>query len=212
MWPWSGQKMIFLHVPKCGGSYAARHFGLRFKRCPTLRWPEARGHLTYRQYSAVFAERDQDIHKNVIFTIVRNPWDWHVSWYHYIKLDTGGRRSGMALEHEQIKSLTFSEYLAWLNDGAILKSKNDYCRKNISDWLINDSGKVCVDEVLRQEQLSMDLDSLARKYNLKLRKPKEERINASRVGTNYRAFYSDSDAELIKNRHSQDIERFGYVF
>lgn len=75
LWPFSGLPMVFVHTPKCSGSFVAKAFGRRFKRCPTLRWPEMRGHLTWQEYDQRFAARGIDLGKKfVTFSVVRNPW------------------------------------------------------------------------------------------------------------------------------------------
>lgn len=205
--------MIFIHTPKCGGSLVASAFGRRFKRCPSIRWPEAAGHLTYREYKTVFANRGKNLDDYVLFTVIRNPWDWHVSWYHYVGRDTGGRRSGMPLEHEQIKGLNFSEYLRWLDDEGQPRSQNDYMRRQVADWIIDDVGRIAVLDILRQETLHADLIKLRDHYGLRLSIPsQDERINASRKDQDYRRFYTDEDAARIARRHARDIELFGYSF
>ena len=210
--PRKGEPMVFIHTPKCGGRFVASAFGLRFKACPTLRWPEAAGHLTYRQYKRIFADRGENLNDYRLFTVVRNPWDWHVSWYHYVGSDTGGRRSGMPLEHEQIKGLSFSEYLRWLEDEAQPRSRNDYIRHQVNDWITDKAGQIAVPDILRQETLRGDLEALRDRYGLRLNIPRRGRINASRRGHDYRRFYSDAEAERIARRHARDIALFDYRF
>jgi hypothetical protein len=210
--PWAGERMFFVHTPKCGGSFVASAFGRRFKRCPALRWPEAAGHLTYRQYKPIFDARGQDLDSYILFSVIRNPWDWHASWYHYVGRDSGGRRSGMPLEHEQIRDLSFSDYLAWLDDSTQPRSQDDYMRRQISDWVVDEGGEIAVSDILRQESLRGDLEALRDRYGLRLNIPTRDRINASRADQDYRRFYNDADAERIARRHARDIALFGYSF
>lgn len=210
--PRAGERTIFIHTPKCGGSFVASAFGRRYQRCPTLRWPEAAGHLTYRQYKPIFAAHGDDLDSYALFSVIRNPWDWHVSWYHYVGRDTGGKRSGMPLEHEQIKDLSFSDYLAWLDDSEQPRSRDDYMRRQISDWMVNEDGEIAVDDILRQENLRGDLEALRDRYGLRLKISSRERINASRKDQDYRRFYSAADADRIARRHGRDIALFGYSF
>lgn len=212
LWPWAGERMIFVHTPKCGGSFVANAFGMRFRLCPTIRWREAAGHLTYREYREVFAGRGQDIHAYRLFTVIRNPWDWHLSWYNYVGKDEGGRHSGMPLEHAQIKNLSFAEYLRWLDDEEIEKSAEDYCRKQVSDWLVDEEGTIRIDDILRQESLQQDLLALEAKYGLRLKIAEGQRINASRADTGYRQHYDSAGVDIVARRHARDIEMFGYSF
>ncbi|WP_320203952.1 hypothetical protein [Agrobacterium rosae] len=204
--------MIFIHTPKCGGSYVSQAFGKRFKQCPTLQWREARGHKTFLEYRDIFRARQKSLEQHVLFTVVRNPWEWHLSWFNYVSKDTDAKKSGMPLEHLQIKDMSFSEYLVWLDDPSFPRSENDYTRRQVSDWIVDETGKVGVHEVLRQETLQDDLVALRDKYSLKIKIPLGEMINASRPAGDYRPFYNDKQADFIARRHRRDIDLLGYQF
>ncbi|TCU13188.1 sulfotransferase family protein [Rhizobium sullae] len=208
----AGLPMIFVHTPKCGGSFVGQAFGQRLTRCPTLRWPEAKGHKTYLEYREIFGKRGMHLSDFVVFTVIRNPWDWHLSWYNYVSKDTNGTKSGMRLEHEQIRNLTFSEYTKWLEDLQQPRSPNDYARRQVSDWIIDENGDVAVHEILRQEALQDELSALKRKYGLYINIPAGKRVNASRQTDDYRKAYTTEDAERIARRHSRDLTLFGYRF
>lgn len=207
-----GLPMIFIHTPKCGGSYVNQAFGKRFRQCPTLLWREARGHKTFLEYQDIFRARRKSLTPYVLFTVVRNPWDWHLSWFNYVSKDVDAKKSGMPIEHEQIKDMSFSEYLVWLEDQSLPRSVNDYTRRQVSDWIIDETGKVAVNEILRQETLQDDLVALRDKYSLRIRIPLGQTINASRTTCDYRSFYNDQQAEAVAARHSRDIGLFGYQF
>ncbi|MGV4792992.1 sulfotransferase family 2 domain-containing protein [Rhizobium sp. F40D2] len=210
--PRLGLKMIFIHTPKCGGSFVEKAFGERRFACPSIQWEEARGHRTYLEYRDIFSGRGQDLHDYVLFTVVRNPWDWHLSWYNYVSKDTDAKASGMAVEHRQIKDLSFSDYLKWLDDVDAERSKDDYMRKQVSDWIIDENGTLAIENVLRQEQLEDDLKLLRAKYRLRLNIAFGERVNSSRETEDYRLAYTDEDAERIAHRHARDVDLFGYEF
>ncbi|MGR6466208.1 sulfotransferase family 2 domain-containing protein [Rhizobium sp. PAMB 3182] len=212
VFPNAGLKMIFLHTPKCGGSYVNDAFGKRFKNCPTIKWKEAKGHKTYLEYKNIFYNRGQNIHDYIIFTVIRNPWDWHLSWYNYISKDIGGKKSGMLLEHEQIKDLTFSDYLKWLEDQNLPRSKDDFTRRQISDWLTDEEGHLAVKHILRQENLEQDLLEFKAMFRLRISIKLGRRINTSRDASDYRFSYSSSEADTIRRRHARDIALFGYSF
>lgn len=207
-----GLPMIFIHTPKCGGSFVGATFEKRWRQCPSLVWPEAAGHKTYQEYEEIFEKRGDSLQNYVLFTVIRNPWDWHLSWYNYVSKDEGGRRSGLALEHEQIKDLTFDDYVRWVDAEHLPKSENDYMRRQVSDWIIDGDGHVAVDNILRQETLEADVKSLQHKYGLLFEIPHGERINASRGDADYRLAYTDQAAERIAKRHARDIALFGYTF
>lgn len=204
------QSLLFLHIPKCGGSFVQDTFALYSMRCPLLTWPEAAGHLTYRQYEPVFKARGEDIQNYLIMTVVRNPWSWHVSWFNYVRQDKGGKRSGMKIEHELFRTMNFSDYLTWLDDGSAAESPQRYIRKQLSDWILDESGATKVDIVLRQEWLYADMIRLVTKLELAVI-PVQKSVNVS-TSSDYRSSYTTKGIEQIARRHHRDIEMFGYTF
>lgn len=204
------QKLLFLHVPKCGGSYIESSFAPHSKACPSLIWPETRGHLTYKQYEEVFDFKGESIHDYLILTVIRNPWSWHFSWFNYLKGDPDGSKSGMPIECESLKDLSFEEYLKWLDDPARPRSENDYLGKQVSDWICDENGRIMADIVLRQETLSDDLERIIRKLGLCI-EPVTERVNQS-TSEDYRKFYTNEMIEMVEQRHKRDLELFQYTY
>lgn len=113
----------------------------------------------------------------------------------------------MPVEHERIKDLTFSDYLCWLDDETLPRSRDDYPRRQLTDWIIDEAGQIASLDILRQENLHADLERLRDRYRLRLSIPSEQaRINASRDDQDYRRFYSDDDAARIARRPARDID------
>lgn len=208
--PARGMKMVFIHTPKCGGSFLAGTFGRRFRKCPTLTWPEAAGHLTLAEYRSVFAGRGESLTDYYTFSVVRNPWAWHVSWFTYIRADRGGRKSGHRIEAELFAGMSFADYVDWLEDPDAPRSRQGYIVRQMSDWFVDEGGAVAVDRVLRQEHLREDLGRMIRELGLFLRPPLFDRNVSSRE--DYRRFYTDREVERIGARHGRDIALFGYGF
>lgn len=143
-------------------------------------------------------------------TVVRNPWSWHVSWFNYVRQDKGGKRSGMKIEHELFRTMNFSDYLTWLDDGSAAESPQRYIRKQLSDWILDESGATKVDIVLRQEWLYADMIRLVTKLELAVI-PVQKSVNVS-TSSDYRSSYTTKGIEQIARRHHRDIEMFGYTF
>ncbi|WP_366652722.1 sulfotransferase family 2 domain-containing protein [Stappia sp.] len=202
--------LLFVHVPKCGGSFVEQAFQPWILKCPSRRLRDARGHLTYRQYAQVFARHRVDLAGMTSFTVVRNPWDWHVSWFHYLKEDRGRGQSGMPTEVELFQKFDFSDYLAWLADDNAPTSPSGYIRKQLVDYITDDDGEIAVDVILRQEKLEDDLAAMIGDLNLATEVPRQ-RANSSERG-DYRGYYDDAGAELVARRHRDDIAQFGYTF
>ncbi|MCC4243036.1 sulfotransferase family 2 domain-containing protein [Stappia indica] len=206
----SRRNILFLHVPKCGGSFVEQAFLPWIRRCPSRRIRDARGHLTYCEYTQVFDRHRVDLASMHVFTVVRNPWAWHVSWFHYLKEDYGRGQSGMPTEVELFQDYDFSDYLRWLADDEAPTSPTRYIRKQQLDYLTDASGTVAVDRILRQERLADDLARMATELDLAVTVP-QCRANSSSHG-HYREYYDDFGIDLVARRHRDDIETFGYTF
>lgn len=204
------KNILFLHVPKCGGSFVEQTFLPWILKCPSRRLREARGHLTWCEYAGVFTRNGVDLGAMHVFTVVRNPWAWHVSWFHYLKQDLGRGRSGMPTEVELFQDYDFSDYLRWLADDDAPTSPSRYIRKQQIDYLTDETGRIAVDRVLRQECLCEDLQQMASDLDLAVTVC-DRRANASAHG-HYRDYYDDFGIDLIARRHRDDIATFGYSF
>jgi len=68
------QSLVFIHLTKCGGT---------FVRSALL---ELDGSQQYAgRYHGPWSELPQEFREMPVITAVRNPYDWWVSWYHYMK-------------------------------------------------------------------------------------------------------------------------------
>ena len=208
--PRAGRKMIFVHTPKCGGTYVNKAFGRRFHQCPTLTWPEAAGHKLYTEYRDIFRARGEDIHDHYLFSVIRNPFDWHVSWFNYIRQDEGGRKSGHRIEAELFKRMSFADYVNWLEDPSAPSSPQGYIRRNIHDWLSDETGTIRVDRVLRHEHLRDDFAAMIAETGILVR-PGSRRRNVSNR-SDFRSFYGAREVDIIAARHARDCMLFGYTF
>lgn len=204
------RNLMFLHIPKCGGSFVEQAFLPWIIKCPSRRLRDARGHLTLRQYRQVFDRHRIDLGAMLVFTVVRNPWDWHVSWFHYLKQDKGRGRSGMPTEVDLFQNFDFTDYLSWLADDEAPTSPTRYIRKQLVDYVTDEKGVMAVDTVLRQERLEEDLRAMLEDLDLATNVP-DQRANSS-SHANYHSYYNDAGIELVASRHRDDIARFGYTF
>ena len=204
------QQLIFLHVPKCGGTFVQDVFAPYSSRCPTLTWKEARGHQTYREYRQVFRGRHEDIHDYFIMTVVRNPWAWHVSWFNYVRAADGGKKSGLKVEHKQFRKMSFRDYLNWLDDDHAKFTPPGMIKMQQTDWLCDAEGRIRVDAILRQETLFEDVSRLIEQLGIAI-EPKQRSLNVSTRG-DYRSYYTSDGIEQIARRHHRDIDLFGYEF
>lgn len=206
-----GLPMLFVHTPKCGGSFVSKAFGRHGQKCISLQSPSLAGHLLWTQYRDRISALGMNIADYKTFSVVRNPFAWHVSWFTYIRGPKGGKRSGYQLEHDLFQTMSFSDYVDWLDDPSAQRTNTFDMGKQISDWVLDEAGNIAVDHILKQETLVADLSDLIRENNLRLDVPKK-RVNVSNSKKDFRAYYTSTEVDKIAARHQKDLTLFGYSF
>lgn len=204
--PFYAGHAAFIHVPKTAGS-AVKKLLAKVAKPDCFDLPE---HITYIEYRAKLLESGINNFPQT-FAVVRNPWDWHVSWYHYLKYDKDGMDSGHLIEHQLFNKVEFPDYIRWLDDPGATRSPQGFIVKQMSDWLIDDNGLVAVDHILRSETLAADLNNFLRSMGCQIR-PRLRTVNTSQRDRDYRRYYDNATAGMIAHRHRRDIVEFGYRF
>ncbi len=140
---------------------------------------------------------DAEIADFFTLTLVRNPWDRVVSYYHWLR-DQTFAHPAVGLAH----SLSFSGFLnhAQTRTALALWPYGAYMRDR--------SGVERASLYARLEHLRDDLRPF--EAHLGLRLPPIDRANSSDRTRDWRGFYSDADATLIAEISAEDIARFGY--
>ena len=210
MLPGRGVQMLFVHPPKCGGSFVQSAFGRRGRKCISVQDRRLRGHLFWTEYRDRLPELGTSIDAFYTFSIMRNPFAWRVSFFEYVRNDPGGRRSGLPHLHAIWSRMTFSEYLDWLVDPATPSTLRFRPTARVSDWFTDEQGHIAVDCVLRQERLAQDLSDLRNAFGLLIDLP-TARVNQS-VSGDWRRYYSDTDVEKVASLHDRDLALFDYHF
>ena len=209
-------KFAFVHVPKTGGSsvaYAlwrlADHTGnywanrwlakigihvnhyapyrLRKFR-PHTPAAELRRNLPAGTYESLFT-----------FAFVRNPWDLLVSYYHFLR-DAEGHSGHVSHRRRRTARLAdFEAYVRYeIGRGKISQTKMVADRR----------GHVIVNFLGRYESLHSDFDHACRCIGI------DADLGQANMSTrgDYRDYYTDRLAALVRDHFAEDIERFGYEF
>lgn len=210
-----GRRYIFVHIPKTGGTALLLALEDRAMADDILigDTPKARRrkrrlaglqpagrlwkHSRLSDIDGVVSAADMD--EMCIFTLVRNPWDRMVSYYHWLQAQRFDHPAvGLAQE------LGFSDFLNHPHTQATL-SQDHY-----DAYVTDAAGRVRCTHFLRLEALAEDI------------KPVESHLgfsllplpiaNASDRPRDYRTLYSDADAARVGAIWAADIARFGYAF
>lgn len=209
-----GRRYLFIHAPKTGGTSMALALEARAmkddimlgdtpkaaKRRKRLEGVQAAGRLWKH---ATLADLDGLVHKDeldalFIFTLVRNPWDRMVSYYHWLR--------AQSFDHPSVtlaKDLPFGEFVAQPVIG------QSFSQSPTASYVTDAEGRERANLFIRLEHLQTDIAPLEAHLGFDLDIP---HVNRSARGENYRAAYSDVSREQVARMCAADITRFGYAF
>ena len=128
------------------------------------------------------------------FAFVRNPWDWQVSWYHYVH-----QNRSHPLHPFVARMSGFEEFLTW-------RAEND--RLLQKDFVADPQGGLLIDFLGRFEDLEEDFGKVCSATGVRAGLPHR---NRSQHG-DYRSCYTDRTRELVETHWAEDVRLFQYAF
>ena len=210
-----GRNYIFIHIPKTGGSsmatalegramaddiHAGRYAESAQAAQTSSKEIKARGrlwkHSTLRDIEGLVSA--QEIAEAFVFTMVRNPWDWVVSYYHWLQAQSFEHRAVAAA-----KGLEFSDFLREPSVANSLRAGHD------ATYVTGPDGTELCDLFVRLEHLNEDVPQLEKFLNIKLRPFPRENTSVRPASAEA---YTASDRDYVGALCATDIARFGYRF
>lgn len=133
-----------------------------------------------------------------VFTLVRNPWDRVVSYYHWLQVQR--------FDHPAVRlarAVGFKEFVLHPHTQASFR------QSPASTYVCDSNGQEHCQAFIRVEHLEADLAPVESHLGFSLDIP---HVNRSEREHDYRAYYDAETARHLGEMCSKDIERFGYTF
>lgn len=207
-----GRKYVFIHAPKTGGTAMALALEGRAlkddfmlgdtpkarKRRRRLKNVQTRGRLWKHSTLADIDGLVPSLDGLFAFTLVRNPWDRMVSYYHWLR-DQRFDHPAVALAGR----LEFSEFACAMEVRAAMQASG------ARQFMTDATGAERCDLFIRLETFTTDAVPLWDHLGFTLKLP---HANPSRRAADYRGYYTDAARTAVAQACAEDIDRFGYRF
>lgn len=207
-----GRKYVFVHAPKTGGTALALALESRAmkddimlgdtpkarKRRHRVQDVQTRGRLWKHATLADIDGLVPTLDGLFAFTLVRNPWDRMVSYYHWLRDQT--------FDHPAValaRQLDFGAFVQAPHVRTTLRASP------ARHYMTDAKGKERCDAYIRLEAFATDAAPLWAHLGFELSLP---RVNASVRDADYRPYYDDAARKAVAEDCAEDIERFDYRF
>ncbi len=212
-----GRRYIFVHIPKTGGTSMALALEARAmkddimlgdtpkarKRRRRLKGVPARGrlwkHSTLADIDGLVAP--EELAGLFTFTLVRNPWDRVVSYYHWLR--------EQSFDHPAVGIARATDFAGFLRAPQIRRSLQSH---PYGYYMRDASGVERADLFIRLEHLAQDLAPLEAHLGFRLEMPHVNRSDRGPGGGDWRSHYGPAERQIVAEICAEDIARFGYSF
>ncbi|WP_299691546.1 sulfotransferase family 2 domain-containing protein [uncultured Tateyamaria sp.] len=207
-----GRNYVFVHAPKTGGTALALALEGRAmkddimlgdtpkarKRRRRVQGVKTRGRLWKHATLADIDGLVPTLDGLFAFTLVRNPWDRMVSYYHWLR-DQDFDHPAVALAQQ----MNFQDFAQAPHVRASMQASP------ARHYMTDARGVERCDAYIRLEAFAQDAAPLWDHLGFELALP---RANASDRDADYRSYYTDAARAAVAEDCAEDIERFGYTF
>ncbi|WP_264210085.1 sulfotransferase family protein [Leisingera thetidis] len=209
-----GRQYVFIHIPKTGGTALALALEARAmaddmmlgdtpkarNRRRRLKDAQTRGrlwkHSTLADIEGLVP--DEELRALFAFTLVRNPWDRAVSYYHWLR--------GQSFSHPAVELAQSLEFRNFVQDPQIIAA---FRGSPAASYLRHADGAEQCRLYIRLEHFQDDAQPLFAHLGFPLDLP---RVNESGRQRDWRPYYDDAAAEAVAAACAQDIGQFEYSF
>lgn len=210
-----GRRYIFIHIPKTGGTALTRALEARAMKDDVIVADTPKGRRRRARLKGVATAgrlwkhatladirglaSDAEIGAFFTFTLVRNPWDRLVSYYHWLR--------SQSFAHPAVALAKTRDFSAFLNAA---ETRASIAAHPYGHYVTTAEGSERCDLFIRLEHFDDDVRPL--EAHLGFRLAPLAATNRSERTRDWRGYYSDPDAETLRTICAEDIARFGYTF
>lgn len=209
-----GRNLVFVHIPKTGGTALALAYEGRAMADDILIGDTPKGRRRRRRLRGVAAAGRLWKHSTLadidglvtadfikgafVATLVRNPWDRMVSYYHWLRAQD--------FDHPAVRLAGECDFGGFLRAAHTRETiaANPYGR-----YVTGADGQEHCRAFIRLEHVEEDAAPLWAHLGFRLKLPL---VNASERERDYRRYYSDETAAIVADICAADVARFGYRF
>jgi hypothetical protein len=209
-----GRKYVFVHIPKTGGTSMALALEARamkddimlgdtpkaLNRRHRVKGVRTKGRLwKHSTLSDIDGLVDGAALAGMFtFTLVRNPWDRIVSYYHWLK--------DQSFDHVAVKLAKATDFAGFVAAPQTQASQRAWPSAR---YMINAQGVEHADAFIRIEHFAQDAAPLFAHLGFDLTL---DMVNKSERGRDYRDYYTPQLQQMVADCCADDIARFGYKF
>ena len=212
----SKYRFVFVHIPKTAGisvTESLKPFSDDRKRSLAksikrrLPFIENPNHVHFREHEPALKMVQKLSRRRfdelTSFSVVRDPFDHAVSHYEYMK------QFRIASVAEKVGAMTFNEYLRYRTKKPFW---NDTVFARLPDqcyFLMDSNNQICVDRLIRFENLQQEMQALAADLDLKgYQLPHKNKTKSQRKPL--RSYYDQESIDLVRKIYRRDFEHLGY--
>ncbi len=209
-----GRSYIFVHIPKTGGTSLALALEERAMKDDIMLGDTPKARKRRRRMHGVktsgrlwkhagLSDIDgivspQEIAQMFTFTMVRNPWDRMVSYYHWLR--------AQSFDHAAVHLAKAETFEGFLTDPVTQATQRHW---PASSYMADINGTERCSSYIRLEHFAQDAAPLIAHLGFDLELPWE---NRSARRQDYRDHYSAAMRDIVADCCAEDIARFGYSF
>ena len=188
------KKIIFLHIPKTGGTTIERLFNINLFHSSRSDERPSLQHLTCNMLCEKMGKSKYDSYYK--FTFIRNPWARILSTYFWRQTLPKKR-----------PILPFNDFINVVSDTV---ENNSYYEQEFGDHFIPQIEYTTgVDDIYKYENFSSEINTISSKLNIPISRIPSKNLKHY---DHYWDFYDVRNRNIINNLYHEEIERFGYKF